>query len=160
MILNLVSVSVHEVGFCEYNHHPGGFQRGFSHLKTSKIISPALIYFVTIEHFILIHYIIENCVTNMSLASSVRFMLDLIIVWFGLRQMYESGTSLRHPQISPIESSGSRFYGHTNPSLPTTSHCSVDPLDSVLRQNLPIQHPPPLNSSFPQNHPSQVVRNS
>ncbi|XP_022991703.1 transcription factor bHLH62-like [Cucurbita maxima] len=81
----------------------------------------------------------------------VDFNVDSLIS----KQMYESGTSLRHPQISPIESSGSRFYGHTNPSLPTTSPCSVDPLDSVLRQNLPIQHPPPLNSSFPQNHPLQ-----
>ena len=68
--------------------------------------------------------------------------------------MYQSGTSLTHPQISPIDSSASSFYGHQNSSLPTTSHCSVDPIDSVLCQNLPIQLPP-LNS-FLQN-PSQVI---
>lgn len=89
---------------------------------------------------------------SMKLASvnttRVDFNMDSLIS----KQMYQSGTSLTHPQISPIDSSASSFYGHQNSSLPTTSHCSVDPLDSVLCQNLPIQLPP-LNS-FLQN-PSQ-----
>ncbi|KGN44647.1 transcription factor bHLH62 [Cucumis sativus] len=90
---------------------------------------------------------------SMKLASvnttRVDFNVDSLI---SSKQMYQSGTSLTHPQISPIDSSTSSFYGHQNSSLPTTSHCSVDPIDSVLCQNLPIQLPP-LNS-FLQN-PSQ-----
>ncbi|KAL0561724.1 hypothetical protein IC582_002165 [Cucumis melo] len=91
---------------------------------------------------------------SMKLASvnttRVDYNVDSLI---SSKQMYQSGTSLTHPQISPIDSSASSFYGHQNSSLPTTSHCSVDPIDSVLCQNLPTIQLPPLNS-FLQN-PSQ-----
>ncbi|XP_023513512.1 transcription factor bHLH62-like [Cucurbita pepo subsp. pepo] len=88
---------------------------------------------------------------SMKLASvnttRVDFNMDSLI----LKQTYQSATSLPHP----IDSSASSYYGHHHhhhyqkPPLPATS---MDPLDSVSCQNLPIQLPP--LSSFPLN-PSQ-----
>ncbi|XP_038900266.1 transcription factor bHLH78 isoform X2 [Benincasa hispida] len=100
--------------------------------------------------------LLQDLVPGCNKVTGKALMLDEIINYVQSLQhqveMYQSGTSLTHPQISPIDSSASSFYGHQNSSLPTTSHCSVDPIDSVLCQNLPIQLPP-LNS-FLQN-PSQ-----
>ncbi|KAL2319321.1 hypothetical protein Fmac_028290 [Flemingia macrophylla] len=89
---------------------------------------------------------------SMKLAS-VNTRMDLSIESLTSKDVFQSNNSLAtHPNpIFPLDSSAPAFYGHQpqqNPvihnNIPnrTVSHCSVDPLDTSLCQNLGMQLSP------------------
>ncbi|CAJ1949589.1 unnamed protein product [Sphenostylis stenocarpa] len=89
---------------------------------------------------------------SMKLAS-VNTRMDLSIESLVSKDVYQSNNSLApNPNpIFPLDSSAQAFYGHQpqqNPvihnNIPnrTVTHCSVDPLDTSLCQNLAMQLPP------------------
>lgn len=87
--------------------------------------------------------------------SSVNTRMDLSIESLVSKDVFQSNNSLAtHPNPNPIfqlDSSAQAFYGHQSQqnsvvhnNIPnrTVSHCSVDPLDTSLCQNLGLQLPP------------------
>nr|KYP43518.1 Transcription factor bHLH62 [Cajanus cajan] len=89
---------------------------------------------------------------SMKLAS-VNTRMDLSIESLTSKDVFQSNNSLAtHPNpIFPLDSSAQAFYGHQPQQNPfihnntpnrTVSHCSVDPLDTSLCQNLGMLLPP------------------
>ncbi|BAT97041.1 hypothetical protein LR48_Vigan11g143100 [Vigna angularis] len=89
---------------------------------------------------------------SMKLAS-VNTRMDLSIDSLVSKDVFQSNNSLAtHPNPTfPLDSSAQAFYGHQHQQNPvihnnipnrTVTHCSVDPLDTSLCQNLAMQLPP------------------
>ena len=110
--------------------------------------------FIGLDKYYMVHLSFFS-LANLLLFSFFKKIPEMGFIGFWWFQVFQSNNSLAtHPNaiIFPLGSSAQTFYGHqpqqNNPvahnNIPNRSvtHCSVDPLDTSLCQNLAMQLPP------------------
>ncbi|XP_022155101.1 transcription factor bHLH62 [Momordica charantia] len=123
----------------------------------NKVTGKALMLDEIINYVQSLQHQVEFLSMKLASVNTTTTRVDFNVDSLLSKQMYQSSSSLTHAQIRPIDSSASTFYGHQNPSLPTTSHSSVDPLDSVLCLN-PFPQNPPQYPSFGEDELQSIVQ--